>query len=113
VAARKQELDAYVERILGALRREFQPTHPKAIIDAYQTDFGSIRVRIIDPGFARTRFTRRSGPIWKILERNLPEEGIREIGLLMLLTPKEAELSYTNDRFEEARPNGDATPRRP
>ncbi len=100
----RKKQDKSVKAILDTLRREYGPAHPAAQIDVYRYNPASIRVRIIDPGFARKAMVDRDDPIWDLLTGHLPEDTVAEIGLMVLLTPKEAKTSIMNVEFEDPTP---------
>ncbi|MBX6316163.1 MAG: hypothetical protein IRY99_25120 [Isosphaeraceae bacterium] len=92
--------DAVVRQLHEALKRHYQPAHSAAKIAVKRYNSASVRVRIIDPDFEGQSLTARDDAIWEILDR-LPDEVRSEIGLLLLLTPREAETSLMNLEFEK------------
>jgi stress-induced morphogen len=104
MAARKKKSDPYVRQILETLQREYQPAHPKARIDTYRYSRASIRIRVIDGEFAGKNLTARDDAIWEILTKNLPEDVLSEINLLLLLAPQETAKSLMNLEFENPTP---------
>ncbi len=95
----QKKQDQRVQAILDTLRREYLPSHPEAQIDAYRYNPASIRLRIIDPGFARKAMMDRDDPIWELLARHLPAETVAEIGLVVLLTPSDDRFGRALDAF--------------
>ncbi len=103
--ARRRKRDDYAGQIVETLRREYGPTHPRAKIDAYRYNPGSIRVRVIDPDFEDKDPVDRDKEIRAILRKHLPEEVRGDINLLLLFTPEESEHSIINLEFEEPTPS--------
>jgi hypothetical protein len=104
MAAPKKKPDAQAEQIRTVLERHYLSDHPRAKVDVYRYNAGSIRVRIIDPDFTGKPLTARDTHIWEILEESLAEETLSEINLLLLLTPPETKTSLMNQEFEEPTP---------
>jgi hypothetical protein len=86
-----------IERVLAAV-------FPDAKIDAYRYNSASIRVRVIDPGFARRSLIERERMVLPHLQ-TLPEDTLAEIMILLLLTPKETRDSMMNLEFERPTPS--------
>ncbi len=103
--ARNKKLDKYVQQILEVLGSQYTSNHPKAKIDVYRYNPGCIRVRIIDPDFAKKDLVEREDLVWSILENSLPEEVLAEISVLLLITPKESKTSFMNMEFEDPAPS--------
>ena len=95
--------DKYVKQVLARLRTTYQASHPQACIDAYRYNWGSIRVRIIDPDFTGLTPAEREKLIREVLD-TLPEDPREEIHVLLLLTPEEAKTSLMNQEFEAPTP---------
>ncbi len=94
---RKQE-DSYVRHLREELTKAYGAKHPRAQIDVKRSNSACVRVRVIDPRFARKDQTDRGKAVWEAIH-TLPEEWWDQINLLILLTPKEAKTSLVN-RFE-------------
>jgi stress-induced morphogen len=92
-----------VQRILDTLQEHYKPEHPKAKIEAYRYNPASIRIRIIDPDFARKDLVERENMVWPLLE-GLPEEIRADIIFLLLLTPKESKTSFGSMEFDHPTP---------
>lgn len=105
MSARKPKTDRHVEQILEVLRQNYLPDHPKARIDAYRYDDACVRIRILDPDYAGTKLEERWKQLRRLLEP-LPEETRSDVGLMFLLTPKEAANRYKqmNGEFEDHMP---------
>lgn len=102
--ALKHHADPLVERILDILNEEYVKAHPKARIDAYRFGTELIRIRIIDPDFAKKRFEDRGQAIWDILQSRLDLEAKNRISLLLALAPSEVRQSQANLEFERPTP---------
>jgi hypothetical protein len=83
----KTALTAYVRR------------HADAQIVLYRRNPVSIRVRIIDPSFAKLERDARNRRAWRYL-RKASDEAQSDISMLVLLAPDETELSHANLEFE-------------
>jgi stress-induced morphogen len=95
--------DGVVERMIEALRA-YEADHPDALIDLYRQNSVSIRVRIIDPDFAGRSKIDRSKEAWKYLNA-LPDEIQSDLSTLILLTPEETKMSFSNLEFEDPTPS--------
>jgi len=84
---------------------DYEAHHPNARIEAYRQNAASVRVRILDPEFQQLDRLAREDAVWKILER-LPQSIQTQITVLLLLTPREAELSFVNFEFDNPIPSG-------
>ncbi len=96
--------DRFVRAIREKLIADYKPQHPRARIDVYRYNSVSVRVRIIDPDFARQDRTARDSDVWEILD-TLPEDIREEISWLVLLTPDEVKTSLMNLEFEDPIPS--------
>jgi hypothetical protein len=96
--------DDDVQAVL-ALLNEYKASHPGSKVKSYRQNSASIRIRIIDPGFAGEDRATRDDLIWKILE-GLPERIQSQITVLLLLTPEETKTSFANMDFEKPIPSG-------
>jgi hypothetical protein len=80
--------------------RDYEAEHPDAQIDVYRHSPVSVRLRIIDPEFARRGKPDRSDQVWRYLER-MPEEVQSDISTVLLLAPDETQTSFANFEFED------------
>jgi hypothetical protein len=95
--------DEVIEKIIDALR-QYERDHPRAQIELYRQNSVSVRVRIIDPDFARLGKPQRSQLAWKYLGA-LPEEVHSDISTVLLLTPDETKMSFANFEFDDPIPS--------
>lgn len=95
--------DNVVEEIMSALEA-YQHDHPGAQIDLYRQNSVSVRVRIIDSGFAGQSKPQRSEQAWKYLGR-LPDDTQGDISTVLLLTPEETKMSFANFEFDDPIPS--------
>jgi hypothetical protein len=98
--ALKQDRDPVIEEVLEVLREGYVRHHPKARVDAYRLGSQLIRVRVVDPDFARQPLDERDEPLWKILGSKLTLETINRISFLLPLAPQELKKSGANLEFE-------------
>ena len=91
-------------RQIGTALREYEKSHPHAEIEAYRQNSVSVRIRILNPEFARKSRAEREEEIWAILDK-LPEETAAEISLLLLLTREEAKKSIASLEFDDPIPS--------
>jgi hypothetical protein len=96
--------DKTVQQVLNAFVQSYGNEHPRAKIEAYRYNPGSIRVRILDPEFAGKSLGERENVLWPILE-SLPEETRMQVSLLLLLTPKEHKHSLGSLEFDDPTPS--------
>lgn len=101
----RKRTDRASAQILDVLRQHYLPKHPAAKVDAYRYNSASIRVRVIDRGFAKTDMTERDEEVWDILNEHLSEDVLSQISLLLLLTPEETKSSLMNQEFEHPAPS--------
>jgi len=92
--------DDYSRQILQMLSKRYKPLHRKAKIEAYRYNPASVRVRIIDPDFARKSIPERENEVWAILD-TLPEEVRSDISILLLITPEERKDSFASMEFDK------------
>lgn len=103
-AKRRKREDTYVRRLRDELAKAYGAKHPHAQIDVKRSNLACVRIRVLDPGFARKDRIARDKAVWSVLE-TLPEEWWNQVSLLILLTPKEAKTSLVNQfEFEEFTP---------
>jgi hypothetical protein len=95
--------DEVIDKIIDALRG-YEADHKRAQIDLYRQNSVSVRVRIIDPDFARLGKPQRSQQVWRYLE-HLPEEIQSDISTVLLLTPDETKKSFANFEFDDPVPS--------
>ncbi len=96
--------DKYVRQIREKLVSDYVARHPRARVAVKRYNSVSVRIRIIDPDFAKKSRMERDDAVWEVLE-TLPEDTIAEISLLVLLTPDEAKTSMMNLEFENPTPS--------
>ncbi len=75
-----------------------------ARIDLYRQNSFSIRIRVIDPGFAVLEKSERHERFRESL-RTLPDEILGDISMIVLLAPGEESHSLANLEFEEPSPS--------
>jgi hypothetical protein len=96
-------IDESVKRVLQALKKGYGRKHPKAQIDAYRYNPSAIRVRIIDPDFARMGRVEREDQVFPSLDA-LPDEIFTDLSLLLLITPREHKQSLGSLEFDNPTP---------
>jgi hypothetical protein len=104
MAKATKKIDKDVRHVLDAFLNGYGEAHPRAKIEAYRYNPGSIRVRILDPDFAGMSWGERENLLWPIVE-NLPEEKRMQVSLLLLLTPKERQHSLGSMEFDDPTPS--------
>ncbi len=95
--------DPILKQIVNALC-EYDKAHPDAKIEAYRQNSVSVRIRILNPEFAKRTRSQREEEVWALLDK-LPEEAAAEISLLLLLTPEEAKNSFASFEFDDPIPS--------
>ena len=101
--ADKSTIDAIVTAILSGLN-EYKLQHPRAIIEAYRRNPGSVRIRITDPDFKGKGVIQREDMVWGILDR-LPDDVRGDITMLILEPPDEVEESLSSREFDSPTPS--------
>jgi hypothetical protein len=96
--------DATIDLLAQALER-YDAEHPGSQVVIYRQNSVSVRVRIVDPGFASSSRAERHEAVWRYFE-GLPEEVQSEISLLLPLTPEELPRSFANLEFDHPVPSG-------
>lgn len=94
--------DAIIDRLVDTLRT-YQADHPDARIDLYRLNSVSVRIRIIDEGFAGQTRAERSRAVWRYLDA-LDDDVQGDISALILLAPDETQNSMMNLEFEDPSP---------
>jgi len=94
--------DEIIERMIETLR-VYQADHPDARIDLYRLNSVSVRIRIIDAGFAEQTRAERSRAVWRYLDA-LDDDVQADISALILLAPDETQNSLMNLEFEDPSP---------
>jgi hypothetical protein len=97
VSKHKRE-DKYVCRLREELAKAYRAKHPRAQIDVKREYRFCVRVRVLDPDFARKDRLDRNEMVWEAIH-TLPEDYWDQVSLLLLFTPQEAKTSLMN-RFE-------------
>ena len=100
--------DRIIEQIIEALR-PYEAQHPRAEIDLYRHTPISVRVRIIDPDFAKRGRVERHESIWRCFDP-LGDDIVGQIRSLVLITPREAARSGSNFQFEDTDATGWSPP---
>jgi len=95
--------DDILEQVIAVLRN-YEATHPDAVIDLYRQNSVSIRVRIVDPAFQGMSKKEGNDLVWDYLD-TLSEDAQADISMLVLLAPKEVEKSMGNLEFEDPVPS--------
>ena len=95
--------DEVLDQIREALH-DYETDHPAAEIDLYRQNSVSVRVRIVDPGFAGQNKPQRSQQVWRYLGK-LSEEVQSDISTVLLLTSGEREMSFANMEFDDPIPS--------
>lgn len=90
--------DERIEAIAAALEFHLKD-HPRAEIVLSRYSPVSVRIRVIDPGFARMKRFERNDLIWDCLDR-LSEEEQADVNMVLLLAPDEVDSSPGNMEFE-------------
>lgn len=103
VTLRTKRPDAILRQIADVLR-EYEKKHPRADIDIYRQNSVAVRVRVVNPEFARVSRAEREDEVIALIEK-LPEDVIAEVSLLLLLTPEEAKKSIANLEFDNPIPS--------
>ncbi len=97
------ESDELINSIIAALN-QYEADNPQARIDIYRQNSVSVRIRIIDPGFAGQSKPQRSQRVWQYLGR-LRDEVQGDISTILLLTPDETKMSFANFEFNDPIPS--------
>lgn len=95
--------DLLLRKIGELLERDYLAAHPRARIAVKRFSPESLRIRIIDPAFDGILLTERDAEVWSILEQ-LSDDCFRQIGMLVLVSPKETSTSWANQEFEAGSP---------
>jgi hypothetical protein len=103
VRVARGKADASVRDIVRLLER-YQAEHPDAEIDVYRKSRFSIRIRIIDPEFRPLSRSQRSQLVWPLL-RELPEETLADVSMVLLISPEERESSLGSQEFDDPLPS--------
>ena len=95
--------DETLDKIIVALRT-YERDHPLAQIDVYRQSPVSVRLRIIDPDFAKQPKSQRHQRAWHYLDE-LSDDVQGDISTLVLIAPQEATTSFANMDFEDPVPS--------
>jgi hypothetical protein len=90
--------DPYLDQFAAVLEK-LVADYPQADVTLRRTNPASIRVRVIDPSFQRMSKTRRDDRVWKYLKQ-IPEDVLSHLSMVLAFTPDEAETSPVNYDFE-------------
>ena len=97
----------FSEQDLLSIKKTFQAyegKHPGAQIELYRRNSISVRIRVVDPTFAKMEISDRHAKVWEYLGE-LPEDVLGDISMLVLLAPGEARMSIANLEFEDPSPS--------
>jgi hypothetical protein len=94
--------DADIAALLEALL-PYESAHPKARIEAYRAGKYSISIRIIDPDLAGIGWAERHDRIWQYF-KGLSPELLCQMGLLVLVTPRENKTRGSSLVFDDEAP---------
>ena len=95
--------DAAIKKVIGQLDR-YEADHPQAEIEVYRKNAASIRVRVVDPAFQPLSRSERSRMVWPLL-RELPEDVLSEVSMVLLLSPEEKASSLVSLEFDDPSPS--------
>jgi stress-induced morphogen len=84
------------------IEKTIQPNFPN--VEAYRYNSASIRVRVIDGRFQNKSKSERHEMVYPLL-KDLPEEILSDVTILLLLTPEELDTSPMNVEFEHPSPS--------
>jgi hypothetical protein len=90
--------DPLLNQFAGVMEK-FVEDFPEAEVTIRRTDYGMVRVRVIDSAFRRLSETRRDNRVWKYLEQ-LPLDILSFTSMVLTFTPEEAKTSPLNHDFE-------------
>jgi len=90
--------DAEQEQVRKQLDH-YEQEHPGAVGELYRASPASIRIRVIDDGFAGMSKSSRHHAVWKYLE-SLDEDIQQQITVLLLLATAELRSSLMNVEFD-------------
>ena len=96
--------DKYVKLIKKALDK-YERAYPGSKATLYRQNSVSVRVRILDPRFADWSKARRYDDVAAFLARELDEDTLQEISVLLTLTSNELKSSLANLDFENPLPS--------
>jgi hypothetical protein len=94
MATAEKKTDASTKKIESLLRTQFPET------EAYRYNHYSIRIRVLDDGFAGKSNPEREASVLPLLA-GLPNKVKDDITLLLLLAPDEAKASLMNLEFDD------------
>ena len=80
--------DDILEQVIAVLRN-YEATHPDAVIDLYRQNSVSIPVRFVDPAFQGMNKKERNDLVWDYLG-TLSEDAQADISMLVLLPPRKS-----------------------
>ena len=97
------------DQAVGSLKHAldlYEQQNPGAAAELYRQNKGSIRIRIVDDGFAHLSRAQRHDRVWDFLEKHVNDDVLQEISILLLLTHTEQASSFMNFEFEHPVPSG-------
>jgi stress-induced morphogen len=98
----KPDRDEEFTAILGALER-YAADHPEAVVEAYRHGTYAVRVRVTSPAFAGRPWADRDEDVWAYL-RDLPEEVLWDLHILICVTPEEVKRNLGSLDFDDPLP---------
>ncbi len=99
MAARVLSFKAMARRITADLVPRYLVEHPEARVDAYATS-ECVRLRIVDPSFEGRGLRERQAIVLPYLVE-LPKDVFDGIGISLLISPKEREMSMLSLEFDD------------
>src|SRR5208282_4102894 len=96
--------DAAVVKLKKVLDN-YEQQYPGADATLYRQNSGSLRVRIVDERFAKLSKGDRHDQVWDFLAKDLKNEEMQEISILLLLAPSEQADSFMNWEFDDPIPS--------
>ena len=91
--------------VLKAALDRYEADHPGSKATLYRQNSGSVRVRVVDDGFAGMNRARRHDAVWAYLEQKVEGDTLQEVSVLLLMTPDELNRSLANLDFEDPIPS--------
>jgi hypothetical protein len=89
---------------IAAVLKKYETAHPHANIEVYRQNNVSVRIRVIDPSYAKKGWAEREEELWKLL-LDLPDEVVADISMILMLTPEEAKESFASKEFDDPIPS--------
>jgi hypothetical protein len=102
---KNKKQDRTTRKLEAILREHFLPKHPEAQLDVYRYNSASIRIRVVDPEYAKKDLTERDDEIWEVLKKYVDRDTKSQISLILLFAPEELAWSSINREFENPTPS--------